>query len=130
VPAGEAFTQRQQEDIERAVEFAEQESHLSVSVYVGALQADSREHAGRLLTALGPEGSATVLVAVDPGSHRLEIVTGPGLRYRLDDRACHLASLSMTTSFAGGDLAGGIVNGVRQLAEHARAPRVLHTDTP
>jgi hypothetical protein len=34
----------------------------------------------------------------------------------------------MTSSFAAGDLAGGIVHGVRALAEHARAPRSLHTD--
>jgi uncharacterized membrane protein YgcG len=71
-----------------------------------------------------------VLVAVDPSARRLEIVMGEDLRGRLDDRACGLAALAMTTAFAAGDLAGGIVNGIRSMAEHARAPRTLHLDTP
>jgi hypothetical protein len=36
--------------------------------------------------------------------------------------------MSMTSSFGAGDLAGGIVDGLRTLAEHARQPRALHTD--
>jgi uncharacterized membrane protein YgcG len=128
VPAGEAFTQRQQEDIAKAIRFARRESELPVSVYVGDLEGDPREHAERLHAALGSRAAGTALVAVDPSGRRLEIVTGSELRHRLDDRACGLASLSMTTSFSAGDLSGGIVHGVRQLAEHARAPRVLHTD--
>jgi hypothetical protein len=85
--------------------------------------------AERLHAALdAPESS--VLVAVDPAARSLEIVNGEGLRHRLDDRACGLAALAMTTAFAAGDLSGGIVNGVQSLAEHARAPRTLHLDTP
>jgi uncharacterized membrane protein YgcG len=130
VPAGEAFTQRQQDDIAKAIDFARAESELAVSVYVGALEGDARTYAQRLHAALGERAGRTVLVAVDPSSRRLEIVTGRELRYRLDDRAAGLAVLSMTTSFTAGDLAGGIVHGIRQLAEHARAPRVLHSDAP
>jgi hypothetical protein len=36
----------------------------------------------------------------------------------------------MTGQLAAGDLAGGVVNGLRTLAEHARHPRTLHTDEP
>ena len=50
---------------------------------------------------------------------QLEIVTGKESSRRLSDRSCALAALSMTTSFAGGDLVGGIVTGVRMLAESA-----------
>ena len=59
---------------------------------------------------------------VSPGDGLLEIVTGAESARRLSDRACALAALSMTTSFAGGDLVGGIVTGVRMLAEAAGQP--------
>lgn len=130
MPAGDAFTRRQQDDIARSIRFARQESALPVSVFVGAFEGDPRAYAETLHAALGAVAPSTVLVAVDPAGRRLEIVTGSELRHRLDDRACALATLSMTTSFSAGDLSGGIVHGVRQLAEHARAPRVLHTDSP
>jgi uncharacterized membrane protein YgcG len=129
VPAGDAFSQRQRDDIVRAMRYAKAEADLEVSVYVGTLEGTPRPRAERLHAALdAPESS--VLVAVDPAARSLEIVNGEGLRHRLDDRACGLAALAMTTAFAAGDLSGGIVNGVQSLAEHARAPRTLHLDTP
>ena len=70
-----------------------------------------------------------MLVAVDPAARRLEIVTGGEVRRRLDDRSCALAAVSMTSAFEAGDLAGGIGHGVRSLAEHARTPPTLHTET-
>jgi hypothetical protein len=47
----------------------------------------------------------------------LEIVTGQRAARRLPDRICALAALSMTASFEGGDLAGGVVTGLRMLAD-------------
>jgi hypothetical protein len=126
VPAGEAFTDRQRDEIGRAIRFARQEGDLPVSVYVGALESEPRSQAQRLHAALD-DPARWVLVAVDPGARRLEIVTGAEVRRRLDDRSCALAAVSMTSAFAAGDLAGGIVHGVRTLGEHARAPRSLHT---
>lgn len=130
MPAGEAFTDRQREEVERAVRLAEKESGLPFSVYVGPLGAQPRERAQRLHAALGPATAAAVLVAVDPGARCLEIVTGSEAKRQLDDYACGLGALAMTTQFGAGDLAGGIVNGIRTLAEHARTPRVLHLDQP
>jgi hypothetical protein len=46
-------------------------------------------------------------------------VTGPRVRRRVPDRVCALAVLSMTTAFSGGDLAGGIVDALRQFADAA-----------
>lgn len=129
MPAGEAFTQRQEEDVVRALRLAEQESDLRFSVYVGSLEGDPRGYARRLHGAL-EEPERSVLVAVDPGNRRLEIVTGEAARTELPDRDCGLAALTMTTAFAAGDLAGGIVSGVQMLGEHARHPRPLHLDTP
>ena len=73
----------------------------------------------RLHAALGPRSDEAVLIVVAPGQRRVEIVTGPGVRRRVPDRVCALAVLSMTTAFSGGDLGGGIVDAVRQVADAA-----------
>ena len=112
----------------RAIRLARQQSQLPVSVYVGTLDGDSRAAALRLHGALGTEAAQSVLVAVDPGARRVEVVTGPEVRRRLDDRAAALATMTMTSAFQAGDLAGGIASGVLALAEHAHTPRSLHTD--
>ena len=78
-----------------------------------------RGTAERLHAALGDRSEDGVLLLVAPGQRRLEIVTGPEARRRVPDRAASLAALSMTTSFSGGDLVGGIVTGLRMLADAA-----------
>ena len=130
MPAGDAFTARQQDDVVRAIRLARKQSQLPVSVYVGALEGDTRAMAQKLHAALGDEATRTVLVAVDPGARRLEIVTGAEVRRRLDDRAASLAAMTMTSAFQAGDLSGGISSGVLALAEQAHAPKSLHTDQP
>lgn len=129
MPAGEAFSARQQDDVIRAIRLARQQSQLPVSVYVGALDGDSRAAALRLHGALGDAAAQSVLVAVDPGARRVEVVTGSEARRRVDDRAAALATMTMTSAFQAGDLAGGISSGVLALAEHAHVPRSLHTET-
>jgi uncharacterized membrane protein YgcG len=130
VPAGEAFSSRQRESIERARMQAEKQSGLRFAVFVGSLEGDSRAAAVRLHGGLGADATHTVLLAVDPAGRQLEIVTGASARRRLDDYACGLAALSMTTPFGAGDLSGGIINGLRTMGEHARSQRVLHLDQP
>ena len=127
MPAGDAFSERQNDEIVRAIRLARQQSDLPVSVYVGTLDGDPRDVALRLHGALGAEAPQSVLVAVDPGSRRLEIVTGREIRRRLDDRSTALAAMAMTSAFQGGDLSGGIATGIISLAEHAQVPRSLHT---
>ena len=128
MPAGKAFSGRQVEDIERAISQAEQASGLHFSVYVGDVTGDLRDFGRRLLGALGADADASVVVVVDPTARRLEILTGKQAAYHLDDRATALGALSMTTSLSAGDLRGGIVDGLRTLAEHARQPRTLHAE--
>jgi uncharacterized membrane protein YgcG len=111
------FTDGQVREISRACATATSESGLHFSVYVGPVEGDIREHAERLHAALGAVASRGVLVLVAPGDRQLEIVTGKESARRLADRACALAALSMTTSFAGGDLVGGTVQGLRMLSE-------------
>ena len=129
VPAGEAFSAAQQEQINRAIELAEREGGLRFAVYVGATDGDTRV-AARALHRQIPDRSRAVLVYVDPARRALEIVTGTEAGRALDDRACSLAALTMTSSFAAGHLAGGIADGLRLLGEYARRPRVLHRHEP
>lgn len=127
----------QQERIEHAVAQCRRQNGLDVSVVVGDLSITDlsrfREAAETLHAALGERAHGAVLVVVAPGQRRLEIVTGPAARRRVPDRVAALAVLSMTSAFAGGDLAGGIVDGLRQLAEAAgkrpaiEAPPSAHT---
>jgi uncharacterized membrane protein YgcG len=111
----------QQERIEHAVSLCRSENGLDVSVLVGDLNLEGsfREAAERLHAALGDRGHAAVLVVVAPGQRKVEIVTGPLARRRVPDRVAALAVLSMTTAFGGGDLAGGIIDGLRQMAQAA-----------
>jgi uncharacterized membrane protein YgcG len=113
------FTDAQIRDITRACTQASGETGLHYSVYVGPVEGEIRDHAERLHAALGALASRGVLVLIAPGDRQLEIVTGKESSRRLSDRACALAALSMTTAFAGGDLVGGIVTGLRMLSEAA-----------
>ena len=124
MPSGEAFTDDQLMNIERVVAAADAETGFGFSVYIGNAEGDIRDAAERLHASLGDRAPSAVLVMVSPGDRLLEIVTGHESARRLSDRACALAALSMTTSFTGGDLAGGIVTGVRMLAEAAGRPIV------
>jgi uncharacterized membrane protein YgcG len=127
VLAGDAFSPRQREDIVRAIQRAERASGLRFSVYVGAAEGPPRPYAKRLHGELGAEAADSVLIFVDPAARHLEIITGGRARRWVDDRACALASMSMTSAFAAGNLAGGIAQGLQVLGEHARHPQSLHT---
>lgn len=119
----------QQERIEHAVSICRSENGLDVSVLVGDLNLDGtgsfRSAAETLHAALGERAHGAVLVVVAPGQRQVEVVTGPAARRRVPDRVAALAVLSMTTAFGGGDLAGGIIDGLRQMADAAgRRPAI------
>ena len=112
------FTTRQLLRLDEALRVADQTTGLTFSVYLGALDEPVRAHAERLHAQLAGSARA-VLVAVSPNQRMLEIVTGSEARKRISDRDAKLAALSMAASFSGGDLAGGIISGLDQLATHA-----------
>lgn len=127
VAAGDAFTADQRHEIDKAIRDAETVCRYEFSVYVGASEGETRPFAERLHASLVvPDRS--VLVLVDPAARIVEIVTGAEVRRDLEDGEVHLASLSMQSAFAAGDLVGGIKRGVMMLAEHARKPRMLHAE--
>jgi uncharacterized membrane protein YgcG len=114
--AKQGFTARQLTRLDEALTLSSRESGLVFSVYVGELRQPTRAHAEALFEKLTDD---SVLIAVAPGERSLHIVTGPGSSKRLPNRACALAALAMRASFANGDLLGGIVTGLRMLADSA-----------
>ena len=128
MPAGETLSAGQRAELQRALRVAEEQSGLAFSLYVGPWEGG--RSGARALHAQVSNPDYTVLIAVDAPSRSLEIVTGRQARIALDDRACALASMSMTSSFAAGDLAGGIRDGLAVLAEHGRRTRVEWVDHP
>ena len=111
-----AFTSRQLGRLDEALTLSSRECGLTFSIYVGDLEEPTRGHAERLFARLN---DAAVLIAVSPGQRCLHVVTGAKSAARLPNRACALAALTMRASFSSGDLTGGLVNGLRMLADSA-----------
>lgn len=126
MPAGESFTPSELNRVRRAVHNAETMSGLTFSVFIGVSEEDPRAYAARLHGAL-PEPDRSVFVLCDPAFRALEIVSGATAARTLSDTNCALAAATMQVSFASGDVVGGLVTGVQQLGEAARAPKTLHT---
>jgi len=112
------FTTPQLLRLDEALRLADKSTRLTFSVYLGDLDEPTRESAEKLHSLL-PNPANSVLIAVSPNQRILEIVTGALARRRIPDRSAKLAALSMAAAFSGGDLAGGIVAGLAQLAEYA-----------
>jgi hypothetical protein len=121
----EVFTFHELARLDEALTMSSRETGLRFTIYIGDLGPRTRVRAEELHARSGSNPSDAVLIAVSPGQKVVELVTGAGASRRLPDRACALAVLSMTSSFAAGDLVGGIVNGLRQLSDQAGHPAAL-----
>lgn len=125
MPAGDV-TESQRVELEELLRHAERQSGLTYSLYLGSWQG-GRAGAESMLDRLA-DPDHSVLVAVDPAARELEIVTGRLARIALDDRACGLAALSMTSSFTSGDIMGGLRDGLAVLGEQGRRMRSEYVD--
>lgn len=122
------FTLTQIANLSSTIRSADKVAQVSFQSFIGKLpraRSSAVELHGRL-----PNADDSVLVAVDPHSRGLEIVVGTNATHSVDDRACQLAALAMTSRFVVGDLINGIRDGIAVLADHAHPPTVLHTDLP
>lgn len=115
-----AFTDQQEHELGRLVDRAREATGLTFSVFVGSTPDGTkpRAEATRLLREFGDESPRVVLTYVDPNARALEIVTGSVAANLLDERVCGFAAVTMTSSFALGDLPGGIQRGIEQLVGH------------
>ncbi|WHT20766.1 DUF5130 family protein [Crossiella sp. CA-258035] len=113
------FSPTQLATLDEALTLSSRSSGLDFSIYLGDLGEDTRARAEQLHGSLGTKAANAVLIAVSPGQRVLEIVTGAESGRRLADRGCKLAVMSMVASFKEGDLPGGLVSGLRMLADQA-----------
>lgn len=116
------------EDLQEVVDRAREICGLEFAIHIGAL-VRGRESAEAIHGGLRDPRSA-VLLAVDPAAKSIEIVTGPDARIHVDDRTCQFAVLALRSGADVDDLPVGIRDASLLLAEHARAPRVMHLDEP
>jgi hypothetical protein len=111
--------------LDEALTMSSRETGLRFTLYIGDLGKQTRIRAEEMHARSGGNPTESVLIALSPGQRVVEVVTGAGAARRLPDRACALAVLSMTGSFAAGDLVGGLVNGLRQMSDQAGHPAAL-----
>jgi uncharacterized membrane protein YgcG len=130
VPAGDAFTAVQRQEISKAINDAERVSGRTFSVHVGPSGGRDPRAFAEQLHAATVDPSTSVLIHVDPHARSLEIVTGSQVRRSLTNRQAALAAITMQTAFATGDLTRGLMAGLQQLAPLAKPEASLHTDTP
>ncbi|HEU5127393.1 MAG TPA: DUF5130 family protein [Glycomyces sp.] len=113
------FDTRQLLHLDEALSAAEREGGgLHYSVYVGPLHDPVRGAAEAMHDRLS-DPDRSVLIAVSPEQRRLEIVTGKVAREKIPDRSAALVVFSMEAAFGAGQLDGGIITGLRMLAEAA-----------
>lgn len=117
-PNEHPFTPVQLSRLDEALTLTSRETGLQFAIYLGDLGADPHRSALDLHDRLDGRDEA-VLVAVSPEQRMLEIVTGTEAKVRLPDRGAKLALMSMVASFKEGDLFGGLMSGLRMLAEQA-----------
>ena len=121
------FNSAERFQIDEAIRGAEQVSRFEFSVFVGRAGVDPRAFATQLHNSLVAP-SRSILIMLDPAARSLEIVTGGTVRRSLSDQEVELTTLQMQSSFAAGDLVGGLRRGIQMLADHARAPETLHAE--
>jgi Domain of unknown function (DUF5130) len=120
------FTPVQLARLDEALTLASRASRLPFSLYLGELGPNTRARAEELHAAT-PDPAHAVLIAVSPGQRVVEVVTGEESSRRLPNHACRLAVMAMVASFKEGDLAGGLVSGLRMLSDQAGTPQAPRT---
>ncbi len=121
--AGKPLVPRQRRKISRAVARAEAASGLEFCVYVGPVAGDPREQAERMFAELGLPDRPGVLLLVAPPERRFEVLPSVAAAARIRERDLLLAVAALRASFGVGDVAGGVAEAVRLLAQAAGPPR-------
>jgi uncharacterized membrane protein YgcG len=124
VAAGD-FSSAERYALDDAIRKAEQQCRVEFSLFVGSAEGDPHAFATQLHNSLVAP-ARSILIMVDPSARALEIVTGGYVRRTLSDKEVELTALQMQSSFAAGDLVGGLKHGIAMLAEHARPQNTLH----
>lgn len=116
------FNDKDMDRLSEALTMSSWETGLDFSIYIGEIGEDRRATVAKLHRSFGATAPNTCLIAVSPNERVVEIGVGEVAAKRLPDRSCNLAVLAMTANFDGGDLVGGLVNGLRMLSDQAGHP--------
>lgn len=119
VGSDDVLSSRQRRTLDGILSDAEHATGLRFAAYIGDLGSDSHAGAESLLDSLEGDAPYAVLVAISPGQNTAEIVTGTEAALRISERGTRAAVLSVVASCGDGDLYGGLINGIRILADHA-----------
>ncbi|WP_457206329.1 DUF5130 family protein [Nocardioides sp. P5_C9_2] len=119
------LSSRESAEIDRSIRAAEALCRFEFSVFIGAVEGDSRAYARRLHASLVAP-SRSLMLLVDPTARVIEVVTGTEVRRHLTDPEVELAVLQLESDFVAGDFVGGLTRGIAMLAEHARPQHTLH----
>jgi hypothetical protein len=103
--------------LDEALTMASRETGLRFNLYLGELGPDPRDAVRDVFAGLGPAASDSVVIAVSPEQRVVEIVTGEQAAKLLPDRGAKLGVMSMVAEFRDGDLLGGLIKGLRMLAD-------------
>lgn len=119
VGSAEVFTPRELRKLDEVLATAEHATGLRFATCLGGLGDDPRASAEAIIDSFGDDAEYTALVAVSPAQRTVQIVTGAEAALRISERGTRAAVLSVVASCSGGDLLGGLINGVRILTDHA-----------
>lgn len=112
------FSTEQLARLDEALTLASRDTGLLFAIYLGDLGSRPEAAAAEYQSTLDSPDTA-VLVAVSPAQRVVEVVTGAEAKLRLPDRGAKLAVMSMVASFKESDLFGGLLSGLRMLADQA-----------
>jgi uncharacterized membrane protein YgcG len=94
---------------------------IRFNVLVGDLGPDTAAGADAALAGT-PEAEYSVLIAVSPNQHAIEVRSGRGVAHLVDDRIAQLGITAATGSFRDGDLIDGLVAAVRVMSAAITGP--------
>ncbi|KIQ20347.1 hypothetical protein ASG56_15935 [Rhodococcus sp. Leaf7] len=107
--------------LDEALIEATRRTRVRFNVLVGDLGADPAAGADAALVAT-PEAEHSVLIAVSPNQHAIEVRYGRGVAHKVDDRIAQLGITAATGSFRDGDLIDGLVAAVRVMSAAITGP--------
>ncbi len=118
--AGDVFKEAPFNDNERllmdnALTDATRSTKVRFNIYIGDLGADPAAGVDALFPST-PEAARSVLIAVSPNDHAVEVRSGRDVADRVNDRVCQLGVTAALASLRQGELIDGLVSAVRVMA--------------
>ncbi|MGV9676403.1 DUF5130 domain-containing protein [Nocardia sp. NPDC003482] len=118
--AGDVFKEAPFNDRERllmdnTLTEATRSTKVRFNIYIGDLGADPAAGVDALFPST-PEAAHSVLIAVSPNEHAVEVRSGRDVADRVNDRVCQLGVTAALASLRQGELIDGLVSAVRVMA--------------